>query len=457
MGNEQFLKNDFFISDYLELHQNIDKAVERNDEATKQVYGFVHKMNQAGRKYTDEDIRMQCEMHYLNFDKCKKIFERVFNDHKDDFDIDNKPSIFKITSYIKKNYSLERNIVSSKLENNGGDFKIQDLSIDLLEKGFKFPKDHLKDLLESKHIPEYDPFQRCFDNLPKWDGVDYLKKLCSYFDTDDNDFFEIMLKKMLVRSIRCGLSQQENRFIMVLCGKNQEIGKSSFIRWLNPMTDEYYVEGIKKDDKDMNLALAKNFFINLDELNQVSNVDLSRVKEMISMKSINERQAYRADSESMKRRCNFFGTSNKDDFLIDSANSRWLVFNVNDIDYHAYLKSVPKDLLWAQMYYLYKSDMFDPELTKEERAIREARNKSFRNESIEYQLISKYFIAGRTFMSTSDIVEFLQGESPIKLNTRYISQEMEKIGIPKIRMQINGIHQRGYMLKHFKGTPKPIN
>lgn len=447
----KFLKEGH-IPDYLPEDADVENESLRESEKLKEIYGFAHELNRIGRNYNQDDILNLCQLHLISKEKVEKAFKRVFDNHKDAFGLANKEAVDKVLYFIKKKYNLSQNIVSGKLENNGEEFLFADLVISLQRAKIKYSNENLRLLLESSEIERLDPFRHYFDNLPKWNGKDNIAELASYIKTDNDDFFLPMLKKMLVRSISCGLGEEENRYIMVFCGEQQSIGKSRLVRWLNPMGIKYFAEGLKKNDKDMNVVLGRNFMVNLDELNSLAKYDLSRVKEMISMSSINEREAFRRDANQMPRRGNFWGTTNEADFLIDTSNTRWLIFETSSIDWKGYTSKVDKDQLWAQAYWLYRSEMFDPQLSIEERAVQEVRNKSFENQSMEKEFLTRYFTHGDDFTTTSEIMEILQLNNPIRLERRFIGKELKRLGFEKTRRRINNQLTYGYMIKLKKGA-----
>src|SRR5690606_22380258 len=132
-----------------------------------------------------------------------------------------------------------------------------DLYVQLREANIKISQSDLSAILASSFIDTYNPFNNYFNSLPQWDQkTDYIEQLASYLKTDNDDFFRLHFKKMLVRTVACALDNNYfNKQVFVLIGQEQNTDKSSFIRNLVPKNlEEYYTENINPDgDKDDNL------------------------------------------------------------------------------------------------------------------------------------------------------------------------------------------------------------
>ena len=179
----------------------------------------------------------------------------------------------KLLKHLNK-FDICINTVSNVLEwaNKGeSDFEElneNDLLLALRKAGMKGIKNDLITYIGSSEVKDYDPFQNYFENLPTWNGeTDHIKKLASYIKTDDQDFFNEMFKKHLIRCIACSLDKHvfnKQCFTMIA---NQDDGKSTFVRYLVPSKMyHYYKDGINFDGKDADIAVTENFIINLDEV-----------------------------------------------------------------------------------------------------------------------------------------------------------------------------------------------
>jgi hypothetical protein len=85
-----------------------------------------------------------------------------------------------------------------------------DLKYELYKAGFTRFDGELKAILGSSTIPKYDPFKEYFEGLKKWtpSQPDYIQQLSTFVKTDDQRWFELMFKKMLVRVVFQALRKQ---------------------------------------------------------------------------------------------------------------------------------------------------------------------------------------------------------------------------------------------------------
>lgn len=456
---DNFLNPDFKTAKYFPIEENIEEKSDEIKNAWREIFAFAYECNRLGRKYNQTDIKnltvQWCGViHGLNENKVEGVFKKVFEVNRDEFGIADKPDIIKVEVWLKKSWDFVQNEVTQTTEfkPKTGD-KWVDLNIDTIFRklqhvGFKFGLDKLKSLLKSDFVPIYNPFKDYFNNIEDWDGsTDYIDQLANYIDVTDNDFFKIQFKKTLVRCIACSLYGRENRIVFTLVGEKQSTGKSSFLRFLNPFGNDYYTEAPIRNNKDSEFAFSENFIYNLEELSSLSNMDVNRLKSIISTSSIKERKAYAVNAVQQPRRCNFFGSTNKTEFLTDSENTRWLCFDVVSINWD-YKKNIDIKKVWSQAFALYKDPEFNDQLTNEEAAYRDSKNKGYEINDLEKELIKKTFAVcwkdEGVFYSNADIFTILQEGCRSKLDPRYISKNMRQLNfIPHVK-KINGHPTRGY-------------
>lgn len=466
MIDKEFLKENHYESDYLPFEENV--SIE-NDRKSKQIYSFAHSMNRAGRAFDDEDIRMQCALHKLNFDNVKKIFINVFDKNKDIFDIDNKPLVDQTIVFIKSKWDLKRNEITGNVEyskKNKNKFEIcnpANIKIAMEKIGSKYPMEGLKNILNSDEIESFNPFCDYFNNLPKWDGFDHIEHIAKFVKTEDDDFFRNMFKKMLVRTIKCAIdTNYVNRYIFILSSDKQDTGKTKFINQLNPMGKEYFKVFETVKGKDSTISLSENFIINFDEIDKMERKDIGILKQMISLESIKERRPYGTFELYMPRRASFFGTTNHDDILTDVSNTRYIIIKTISFEWNKYYK-YNFDLLWAQAKYLMDSELFDCELSKDEKEYKERQNKNYAVESIEKDLIKTYLkphsVDSNDFMTCADILTHLELRSGLKLSPWNLWRDLPQLGfIKKKKRNESGLLVNGYICEryenHFKSEIK---
>ena len=453
---KKFLKEDFFISDYIEEDFDPTELNAKQKENWKQVYSFAYELNRQGRMYTETDIINVCQMHLISKEKVEKAFKKVFDNNKDEFGIADKPEIFKVEVWLRKHWDFAENVITQvpefkkKNENKYEVLNIDSIYRKLQHSGFKFGLDKLKSLLKSDFVEKYNPFLDYFDSLEAWDGkTDHIRELANYVSVQDQDFFVRQFKKCLVRCIGCSLYGKENRIVFVLVGEKQNTGKSTFIRFLSPFKTKYYTEAPMHNNKDSSFSMSENFIYNLEELASLSNIDVNRLKSIISTATIKERKAYARDAIEQPRRANFFASTNKTEFLTDTENTRWLCFNLDSIDWEYTKLDMSK--VWAQAYYLYHDSNFNDQLTKEESDLRDSKNKTYEINDYEKELIKRHFRVCEPhegeFFSNADILDVLQADGGKKLESRYIGKNMVQLGFIKHAKKLNGHTVRGYYAK----------
>ena len=306
-------------------------------------------------------------------------------------------------------------------------------------------------LFKSDFVQEYDPFIYYFENLPQWNGTDYIQKLASFIKTKDQSVWENQFKKHLVRTVKCAIiPKYYNKQALILVDPRQNSGKSTFCRFLcPPALNEYIAEDINTD-KDSRILIAKNFIINLDELALLTKSDLNSLKSFMSKDQINERLPYDRKSTILQRKASFVGSTNSTEFLTDETGSvRWLCFAVDSINWD-YSKLINMDEVWSQAYYLHKSN-FIADLSREEIVANEERNKRFHVLTVERELITKlfefdYHKQPGSFLTATDVAIKINGYAAgLKINQVMVGRALKSLNCPD---GSNTNSSKGYFLKY---------
>lgn len=137
---------------------------------------------------------------------------------------------------------------------------------------------------------------------------------------------------------------------------------------------------------------------------------------------------------------------------------RWLCFELKGKIDFAYSQEVDIDKVWAQAYYLaYVDEQFCPELTLEDIAANEERNKTYREASMEEELLAKYYLRSSDpadFKTASDIVLQLNCINP-RLNMYYMGRALKALNFERVKSPQNGSY--GYLIKpRFKTSPLEV-
>jgi hypothetical protein len=446
-------------------HEQIKKSAENKKHIAK-IYAHARAINRAGRDFDGNDIVQMCEQFLIAKQRVEQIFRDVFETEKHFHGFDDKPKHVKTEIVIADKWEFQRNVVTQSIDcrvRADQNAKFQKVNFDTVTRfalhcGQTTSVDKIKSLLRSDFVPEYDPLKSYFINLHDWDGSrDFISEFANHIQTDDQSFWLTMFKKHLVRSVAQIMDLSVNRFVCVLVGEKQSTGKSTFIRSLSPFpAGQYYTESKVRDDKDGQFAFAENFIYNIEELSDMKNTDVNRLKAIISQAIIKERKPYAHDVEPVVRRANFFGSTNNQNFLTDTENTRWLCHNVKSIDWN-YSKINISDV-WSQAFALWKSG-FNAQLTSEENEHQTQQNKAHEVSDVGKELIAKFFrvcekdVQGAQFYTIADIVAQLtfNTDGRVKFNDRIVGKNMIQLGFLNDRKRINGNIVRGYYAQEIRG------
>ncbi len=359
-------------------------------------------------------------------------------------------SKFKIVeNYLNTKYDFRYNKVSneveikSKIDSEFQSINDNNLYRHLQHQNINFSQNNLTALLRSDFVSEYDPIKNYFENLYSWDcETDHISNLCNFVKAKDQERFNKHFKKMLVRCVACSLGHAFNKQAFILMG-GQSSGKTTFFRELVPkQLKPYYTEHISTD-KDSLISLTENFIINLDELATMERRDINTLKSMLSKDTVKVRKPYDKKPTISKRRANFFGSTNKDEFLSDETGSvRWLCFEIHEIDW-SYSNLIDIDLIWSQAFYLFKNG-FEYNLTSKEIEENEKVNSNHTIRTAELDLIQRYFEPidkenpfAKAYTST-DIINELKSYNITQLNITpvNIGKALRHLGYKPISQRI---------------------
>jgi hypothetical protein len=446
---------------YKHQHGTYNKELEfeRLNHKLKQclIYEWLHE----GNKPKQEDILPICERFQANRERVLFIIDRIFAEYASEFGYKNFPKIKKVECWLNRRWEFKFNKVTGQPEmstlgsSDTATVNPDEIYRQLSISGFKYSITDVKSLIKSEFCTPYDPVLDYFKSLTYDGKTDYIQKLAEHIKTDDDtEWWPKQFKKSLVRSIACGLGIKENRIVMVLYGEKQETGKSTFIRFLSPWGEsKYFTESpiIGGNQKDTEIRFSENFIYNIEELAGLSRIDINKLKADISKSSIKERRSYAAFETYAPRRCNFWASTNQKEFLHDEENTRWLIFNVNSINWN-YKHVVNINNVWAQAWHLYNNE-FQYELDTEDKAIREHLNESYRYKRSEEELLARHFTPSEPkvgkFYSATEIAIALNKLSPgtLKINSNNIGKTMKSVfGLESVQVKVAGKNTRGYWL-----------
>lgn len=296
----------------------------------------------------------------------------------------------------------------------------------------------------------FHPVRDYFTNLA-WDGQPHIETLANYFIDKDN-IFGLWLRRWMIGAVARVFRPGAQNAMLVLDGP-QNIGKSTFVRWLCPIPTTHVESPISPDNKDDYIKLITKWIWEVTELGStVRKADIEALKGFLTTEHVTVRPPYGHYPMHKPALANFIGTiNNSGGFLNDPTGSRrFNVCTVTQIDW-AY-QQLDVSQMWAEAYVAYQAG--EPwSLQKDEQLLRDSINDAYQIDDPVDSAIHKLFDIDINrldwWMPTIDIVKVIEDpyqggiRSGSTLSTaRAVAQVMAKLGCQKARKQ-NGT-LRGY-------------
>ena len=194
----------------------------------------------------------------------------------------------------------------------------------------------------------------------------------------------------------------------------------------------------------------------MDELESLNRKDLTSLKSFISRSTSKQRLAYARQEVPRPRIVNFWASTNKEEFLQDVQNTRWLCFRVQSIDWNydneeTGVKHIDIDKVWSEAWHLYQAG-FNYRLDDGDRTAQEEVNKSFETTSIEKQLITKHFHSclpnamNGEFMLPVDFLEHISKTTGARMSlSQYaIIPALIQLGFVQMEQEVNKKKVKGF-------------
>ena len=236
-----------------------------------------------------------------------------------------------------------------------------DMTIQAREQGLKSWDQDVNRFIDSTRIEQYDPVNTWLDQLPKWNGHDYIHDLAQRVPTDQ-PHWEKYLRYWLIGMVRQWRESDKqltgNALTPLLIGR-QGCGKTRFCKiLLPPELRDYYNDKLNfKNEFDLNIALTSFALINIDEFDKTTNSQQIVLKYLLSSSDVKFRPPYGKTIKQYRRYTSFIGTTNQRQPLVDPTGSRRFVCvgipNGKNIDYEDTLNH---EQLYAQVLHLINND-----------------------------------------------------------------------------------------------------
>ena len=279
--------------------------------------------------------------------------------------------MMKTEIFLNENFEMRKNLMTGVAEyrekySNDQSFKPlteevrNDMTMRATELGLKSWDRDVNRFIDSTRIEQYDPVNTWLDNLPQWNGHDYIKELAARVPTTQphwEKYLRMWLIGMVAQWRESDKQLTGNALTPLLIGR-QGCGKTRFCKIiLPPELRDYYNDKINfKNEFDLNIALTMFAMINIDEFDKTTASQQIVLKYLLSSAEVKFRPPYGKTIKQFRRYTSFIGTTNQQKPLVDPTGSRRFVCvsipNDKDIDFEDNLHHAQ---LFAQVLYLFNN------------------------------------------------------------------------------------------------------
>ena len=277
--------------------------------------------------------------------------------------------MMKTEIFLNENFEMRKNLMTGVAEyrekySNDQSFKPlteevrNDMTMRATELGLKSWDRDVNRFIDSTRIEQYDPVNIWLDNLPQWNGHDYIKELAARVPTTQphwEKYLRMWLIGMVAQWRESDKQLTGNALTPLLIGR-QGCGKTRFCKIiLPPELREYYNDKINfKNEFDLNIALTMFAMINIDEFDKTTASQQIVLKYLLSSAEVKFRPPYGKTIMQFRRYTSFIGTTNQQKPLVDPTGSRRFVCvaidNDKNIDFEDNLEH---QQLFAQVLHLF--------------------------------------------------------------------------------------------------------
>ena len=241
-----------------------------------------------------------------------------------------------LKQFMKERYLLRRNLISDSVEYMAQGEMVTDwqpldrhalatITMEALSEGIEAWDKDIKRYIDSTWVQDYDPIVDFLNQLPRWNGRDYITALAQRIPTKNEHWphdFAIWLRAMVAQWLgRNG--QYGNAMVPLLIGAQGD-GKSTFCRLLLPEElRDYYTDRIDFANRNSAEQMLTRFcLINIDEYDSLSSRQSAFLKHILQKSDIKMRKLYDSQVQCRHRYATFIGTTNDPTPLTDTTGSR---------------------------------------------------------------------------------------------------------------------------------------
>ena len=246
----------------------------------------------------------------------------------------------KTEIFLNSNFDMRKNLLTGVAEyrekfSDDQRFKPltdevrNDMTLRATELGLKAWDRNVNRFIDSTRIEQFDPVNTWLDQLPAWDGHDYIAELAARVPTSQphwEKYLKFWMIGMVAQWRESDKQLTGNALTPLLIGR-QGCGKTRFCKIiLPPELRDYYNDKLNfKNEFDLNIALTSFALINIDEFDKTTSSQQIVLKYLLSSSDVKFRPPYGKTIKLYRRYTSFIGTTNQLKPLVDTTGSRSFV------------------------------------------------------------------------------------------------------------------------------------
>jgi Predicted P-loop ATPase and inactivated derivatives len=381
----------------------------------------------------------------------------------------------RIEAYLQEKYDCRFNVIKTKpeyrIKNSGSLFQpVTKFVLNSFKRridtdlGISTSVENIRAILESDFSTKVHPVKEYFQQLPRYDPNEsqYIAQLAKTLTLANPEKWNEYLTKWLVGVAANALEDVgcQNHTCLVLTGDQGKF-KTTWLDYLCPRSLKSYLFTGKIDpqSKDTLTLIAEYLFINIDDqLKALNKRDENELKNLITTPEVKYRRPYDVYIDDYPHLASFMASVNGNDFLTDPTGSRrFLPFEVVKVDLKA-TREINMDNVFSEVMWLLDNDyrywFIDEEITELHRV-----NQQFQVQTVEYEMLMQGFQKPEDreecYMTTSQVLTYLQGYTSIRLGEKRMGEAITKAGFERVTKRLHNFSTpvKCYRIKKVKPNP----
>ena len=309
----------------------------------------------------------------------------------------------------------------------------------MADKGFHGQEEVSSCYVAAAYKNRYHPVREYLSGL-SYDGGQYIQELATYFQ-DTRDVFPLWLRKWLIGAVAKVFAGAQNPMLVLDGGQN--LGKSTFAKWLASPLSRYFVEApIEPDNKDDLIKLMNKWVWEVKELGStMRRADQEALKSFLTLEEVTVRAPYARYPIQKPAMASFIGTVNNAGGILNdpTGSRRFHVCKLSQINWDYINLDINR--IWAEAVAAYLAN--EPvQLSPGEVELRDEINEEYQVEDVVEGMLKKFFIIDPVqlgwWIPTTDILKILEDPNQGNLkgggshsNAMRLAQTMTKLGLQK--------------------------